>query len=374
MERQRQLTQVLDTMANYNDTVLLPDGTVALLETTQETVERQFPSRVNGVPRVVAELQNRYVVNDRYESLDQLAEARQRTSSEALGIDNGWRIEHIPEDIIEVCKEWERANSYPSEGGIVAAAIEASDSHVDRSHTTHPCPYCPEETRYACHNSGWSRELYRYPLVGVEDAADGQIFDVPFDVALYISTAADAVEYRVEQSVDQYEGRLTAERRVGVNPTTLSRDYIVAATDGKIVPVSNELTIRTRFPLQQAELKLDDWYEVRPQYAMSKPAPEYTSSEIIEAVQDKIMLAYGERVDETDYETMLERVRQALGEKGLGLVFGYQYCGMGETEMLVSAYNPTERKKSEITRGMDSADIIKKLHRTLKSRRTQEEN
>jgi hypothetical protein len=374
MERHRQITQTIDKAVYRSEFVFLPDGTVAPLEATSEMIEKQLPSRVKGVPRIVAVEQERFTAQNRYETLDSLLEVESSYSSMRTNKqESSWELKHIPADVLAICREWEGMHMYPAEDEITEAGRNISLERTGQLYETCACPHCPEDTRYACRFSGWSRELYRYPLIEVQDEVDGQIYEVPFDIALYVAMNPEAIKYQVNHEINEYDGMLSARRVIDIRPTTINKDYVVAATDGRHIPVSNELVLQHRKPLEQIKFILDDWHEVRPNYLESKPTPEYTASEIIEALQDKTMLAYAERVDETDYNVLLKKIQQEFARRSLGLVFGSEYCGMGDSQMIVGTYNPENRKKRTILAGMDSSELIKNLYQKLDKTSKKEE-
>lgn len=373
MERHRQITHDIDTAADREIT-FLPDGHVALLQSHSETIEKELPSRVEGRPRTVQVQVQRFTTSEQYESMGDAYESGYVAESLCAHepYDGGWRLEHIPDDIKRRCAEWADASQYPTIAELVDAAKDIASQPADYLYDSQPCPHCPAETRYACYTSGWSRELYRSPLVEVTDEATAKCYEVPFNAALYVATTPEALQYRVDYTIDQHEGRLFAARSLTLDPTTLTREYVVAATGGKIIPDSDEVVLTTRDSNATSQrLRLDNWSEQKNNRRQVSDITEEnnTPHEMIEVLQNKIMLAYAERVDAKDYNAMFARVRQALGERSLGIVFGREYRGMGESEMVARAYNPEKRTVRQILAGMDSADVIERLHQQLEEKR-----
>ena len=205
-------------------------------------------------------------------------------------------------------------------------------------------------------------------MVAVEDAADGQRYDVPFDAALYIASQPECLDASIVQKIDQTNsGLLSGRQRVSLLGSSLSREYITAATDGQVVPESDTLSfVNTQFTPTKNEVVLAMWNEPDDHRLREPEANSVrTPRQILEALQLEIMHSYVERVDDKDYEAMLTRIQGELGKRGLNLLFGTRYAGMGETDWYIGVYDEVRQDRRILRSSIDSYAALAEVDKQI---------
>lgn len=364
MDRQRQIPQDFMTQSSTLAAFAL-DGTVRALRVQEVDVEVRTPSRVEGRFRTDTIKQKQLGEVAVYQSYPDLLNGERETR---LGQPaSGWTIDDIPADVRSECDAWAQAREAAIVPGLQAAAREMLQTPVDRMTATEPCPHCRHgEPRYACRSSGWSREVYSYPLMRLRDDATNEVFEVPFDAALYIDEHTPAQAVTAVQTVDA-NGRLSAALELGLMSSGVSAAYVARATNGRMQPQSSILSVTLDGQyMRNMRRALDRWQEPSAQQSPGMPAftkllkGSPSGREMIEELQAAAVRAYTERFTDIDYNQLFHSVRQKLGAKGLLLAFNWHYQGMGENEASYQILTPQYRCVDSRS-GMDPFEALTKL-------------
>lgn len=361
MERHKQITQ--DIGKTGGEVVFLPDGRVATLKNQSEVVFVARPSRVEGVSRQVPAKKNTLELEKVYDNFqDLIGAARDRVNPMAYYSDNGWRAEHIPAEVFARCEAWVDSVEAPSIDKIVNSERLKQAYDYDE---VQPCPHCPPDVKYACYTSGWTRELYRYPMVKVESES-GEKYEVPFDVALYAATVPGGVDYETEHVINQGNGHLSAKRTVGVRKNYLTREYIQRVTGGESAPEGDIFYCENSIYMPtDSEIVLDTWREDEKSLNMPYKTQVLDAEQIIDKLQDDIMIGCVEKADGIDHNARFDRVCKALGERGLGVMFYTKNEGMGNVSFAGGEYDPVKRIQTKSYLAIDFAEVVDKMHEKI---------
>lgn len=364
--RERQITQDLERASGtYVEFAL--DGTVRSLKQQDVEVEVKIPSRVEGRFRTTTMKQQQLGEVATYQTLGNLLYGeRQRVNSVATK--GNWTMDDIPADVQATYRTWAEQHEVTLATKLHEAAEDVLKTPVDRLTATQLCPSCHSaDHRYACRTSGWATELYSYPLMRVQDMVTDEVYEVPFDAALYVSEHPLQQVISTEEKIGS-DGKLSAIRYVGVRGDTLSAQYVARATDGRIQPKSQVVSIAPDGAhLQSIRIALDDWAEdgaKKDPFGATRNKKDLSAPQIVETLQTMAVREYAERVTDVNYNTILQSVRQALGAKGLTLAFYWHYAGMGENDPSYQALTANRVGVRSWT-GLDAHETLIRVARDL---------
>ncbi|HET8884348.1 MAG TPA: hypothetical protein VFM68_02660 [Candidatus Saccharimonadales bacterium] len=367
--RERPIVQDLNKM--YDDGVVrfsLDDSDeVTQLKNQKRTITVERPGRVEGRPRKHQATVSVLAETAVYQSL---AELHHDKPTKPTNNYQKWTIEDVPVDVVAKYQEWiNDADNYSVEK-LQDAAHQLAAQPVDRLTATMPCPDCSRSTMgiggpYACRRSGYAKEIYKYPLIRVQDDTTNEIHEVPMDVALYIDTQESGVAYQIDTDID-YHGILSAKRTLALTGNSLSAEYVQQATNGAVQPKSTSLTILPDVVrMQDTGIVINSWKEKEDSLSLRLQTihtEHLNPKEHIEAMQDKLAIAQTERVTDIDYNKMFTVVRRKLGERGLALAFQYVYEGMGESAAKFDAMKDSKQLHGEGSYDIDAYEALAELY------------
>lgn len=360
MQRRRQITQ---DIPRAMDVAFLPDGAVAELEEREKVVITERSSRVEGralkVPVVKEYLAQAAIYNSLQELMITRRQSRLLAQSEQI-----WQPEHIPAEAFEACDAWGGSVVAPSDQELLAASEGIVAQPYDRQNDTIDCPSCPADTKYACHASGWTRELYRYPMIEVRSTV-GESYEIPFDVAAYAVSVPGGVGLETDYRINQSNGELSAERLIKVTKNYVTRDYVKLVTGGEVIPEADKLEfVEAIYVPTDSRIVVDTWTESGRVYPRHEKK-ELDAESAIDVLQKTVAFDCLEKVDGIDHNARFDAVRRALGVRGLGMTFGVEAHGMGDYSLMGYVYDPDKRQKKDAYMGIDYSEVLGKMHQRL---------
>lgn len=310
MKRERQKLQYFNRWDNDEVIAFAPDSEaieVLKMSNFKETIT--VPGRREGWLHSREIAVRKLAAVAWFESFDEFSAASRSQVYHDMA--DTWVLEEMPDAVQSAYAAWINSDLLPSDANVRQVLHEIAVEPTDRMTATGDCSHCPNDERYACYTSGWSRQLYRYPLVRVKAAGAHQVYEVPLDSALLVDCHPESLVYqaRPKFSVD---GRMSADFIAEINVGVVSSDYISTATDGKILPQEDTFEVINggRF-----EMCIAEWSEEGGSAAAQKVDPRSLAGEF----QDVIMMAHVERVSDVNYNTVLADISHKLGRHGLTL-------------------------------------------------------
>ena len=350
---------------------LYADGRVGALEkrTVERTDVKRFEESGRELKRTVRVKQ--LAETAVYDSLaDYVSADRKRVISRENSEEDEWKF--APDDKgWEAFEQWRDTSDVLDTDDIILRANElAEKSWQSNDDETVKCAHCPEETKYACYTTGWSREVYRNPLVRYVDD-DGRHYDIPMNVANLVSARNRALQapldIKTTYSIGS-DGSLSAEKYLSLNLTTLPRSYVA----GK--PMTGDVKIHPSEPLADGiHILIDTWVEngnkrAILQHRRGADNTDVTPDGILNQLQYRIIQEmYHERVESVDYDERLDELRQKVGKIGLELIYRMRYVGMGESNASFEltkpehGYQPMARMSYSINAREGVDDALKYL-------------
>jgi hypothetical protein len=358
MNRERQMLQ--DINREYDRIIKFSDGDeVGVLDFQEVKQQIQVPARVEGRYRQQTVVTKRLAQVATYASLPELFADKKKDSRLS---DDSWTMDDMPSDVLARHEAWSNQEGIPSESAIREELHKIADTPVNRMLAKQACPDCPSDTKYACRTSGWSRELYRYPLIQVEDEATGQVYEVPLDTALYVDLHPTSLHYGPKPRFVS-RGFMTSYYCADLAGDTVSSEYVRRATDGTIEPRTNQLKIVSAgVEMANVIVYLGGWQE----NGINTYMKDFTAESVAVSLQDVSMTRHAERVSEVDYNQMFRTLRRELGERGLALAFRYKYMGMGESDAEFSVLGSANEVKGSV-RSIDAYEALIELNSELRS-------
>ena len=282
--------------------------------------------------------------------------ANKKESSGGHYYSDPWTIDDMPEDVLERYAIWHEQADVPSDHEIRVVLHEEAGKSVDRMTAVQECPDCLSQTRYACRTSGWSRELYRYPLIQVRDMNSSQVYDVPLDVALYVDQQPQSLRYGPQPRFSE-SGFMSAYYQATLTGDRVSGDYVRRVTNNRIDPQSESLEILPgAVGMSDIVVYLGGWQE----NGINTYMDNHTAREIVQKLQDTAARRHAERVTNVNYNELFDSLRQKLGSRGLSLAFRYVYEGMGESSAEFSVLNGECAARGSV-RSIDAYEALTEL-------------
>lgn len=336
--RQHQLLDSLNHLSN--PIVFLEDG-YAIPSRETYTKEVELPTRVADRTRRVQQTVARIALGDSFDDISAAFTTSRHAAVQSSLYDSSWTLEDVPAEVQADYHEWVAQAPLPPREDIIQAAQQVSAGRHNRLEATEECPHCSDETSgYACRVSGWTRQIYSYPLLRARDTASGDIYEVPLDIALLISQQPDCLQYGATPHFSG-KGFVSADySAVVANSQTISADYAIAALDGTISPQSDQLELLPSGVSPAAtRLTLGEWRENK----LRVYTTPTSAHDILSQLQNRLNQFYGTRVSQEDYNAKLVSLRQKLAQHGLKMAFTWKYMGMGESDAVFSVLDSNQR-------------------------------
>lgn len=357
MERKRQVPQDLNRM--HGERIRLAEKSIGIYAVQNVLREIEVPSRVEGrtvkltreVPTMVQTAEYPDVATYLHERAMLFTE--QTPTSE-------WSLADIPAEVHAACDTY-IADVEQQFTDFDEVVNETSQQPIDRMAATHVCTNCRGVDTYACHTCGTARKLYTYPLMRLRDAATGKVYDVPFDIALYLQEHPTDEGLAVRKTVN-YEGQLEAKYALAYTPTRLTRQYVVRATNGAVVPSEAGLEYADGTQYRNARIELANWSE-RPYYIKNN-SHITNSQQLLDTMQKRIAATYAERVEDVDYNAKLQTIQRTLGAHGLSLFYHWRAGGMGDWDVIYSARGKGDIHVKDAYSG-DAYDALLKFEQNM---------
>lgn len=358
MNRERQVLQ--DINKEYGRIIKFSEGDeVSTLDFEDVKQQIQVPARIEGRYREQTVVTKRLAQMATYATLSELLADKKKDSRAS---DDSWTIDDMPSDVLTRHEVWCSQDTIPSESAVRQELHKIAGMPVDRISAKQACPDCQSDTRYACRTSGWSRELYRYPLIQVEDEANGQIYEVPLDTALYIDLHPAGLEYGSKPRFDS-NGFMTAYYCAALTGDTVSSEYVKQVTDGTIEPQSDQLKIvPAGVEMANVIVYMGGWQE----NGLNTYMKDFTAEDVATSLQDAAMKCHIERVSEVNYNQMFHTLRHDLGQRGLALAFRNKYVGMGDSEAEFTILDSANEVKGGV-QSIDAYEALVELNDKLSS-------
>lgn len=280
------------------------------------------PGRREGWQHVRKEKVGRLAVAASFASIEDLPEEERPRRYDLSASDTSWTIEEMPEDVQERFFAWRDSDAFPTEYEVRHALHETAQTPMDRMTETVECPHCPKDPRYACYTSGYSRKLYKFPLVQVRGVDSADAYELPLDAAMLVECKPEAFAYETVPYFSR-EGQLSARRIAEIDTSSLPAEYIVAVSGGAITPRGSEYQVYPkRGDDNRFAICTTEWFE------KTGPVPSipFAAHSIVDELQKKITMQHIERVVEPDYNEMFDATRSELGRLGLTLAFRIKYA------------------------------------------------
>lgn len=354
MNRERQILQDINKehsrMIKFSET-----EAVSTLEPREVEQQVEIPARIEGRFRKQTITVNQLAQVATYASLSELlADKSERTNGY---YDDSWTMDDMPEDVLERHAAWCEQDGIPSALAVRDALHSEAFAEVDRMTARQNCPDCPSETRYACRTSGWSRELYRYPLIQVKDMSSRQVYEVPLDTALYVEQNPECLQYGSRPRFDK-GGSMSAYYCAALSGDTVSGDYVRLATNGMIDPQSELLEIvPSSVAMSDIIVYMGGWQE----NGINTYMDEYTPKKVARCLQDTAMKQHAERISERDYNQLFQTLRRELGVRGMSLAFRYKYMGMGDSDAEFQVLDSKNQTRGSV-RSIDAYEALTELN------------
>lgn len=354
MNRERQMLQ--DINREYGRIIkFLTTDEVSTLDFQKVEQQIQVPARIEGHYRQKTIITERLAQVATYACLPELFADKKKSSRSDS--DNSWTIDDMPDDVLERHAAWSGQDDVPSEVTVRDALHKEAAASVDRMTAKQVCPDCSSDTQWACRTSGWSRELYRFPLIKVRDMSSSQIYEVPFDVALYVDQHPEHLEYGSRVKFDR-GGSMSAYYCAALSGDTVSGDYVRLATNSVIDPRSEQLEIIPGgVAMSDIIVYMGGWQE----NGFNTYMDRYTPKKIARRLQDAAMKQHAERISDVNYNELFDALRRKLGAHGLSLAFRYAYTGMGESD---AEFRVLDSKNETLgfVRSIDAYEALTKLN------------
>jgi hypothetical protein len=353
MNRERQILQ--DINQEYGRIIKFSEtDEVSSLDFQDVEEQIQVPARIEGRYRQQTVVTKRLAQVATYASLSELLADKKKVNR--LIDDDSWTMDDMPSDVLARHEAWCDQDGMTRESSIREELHKIAGISVDRMSAKQACPDCPSDTQYACRTSGWSRELYRYPLIQVEDEVTEQIYEVPLDTALYIDLHPTGLHYGSKPTFDS-RGFMTAYYCATLAGSAVSGEYVRRATNNTIEPQANQLKIIPgRVKMEDVIVYIGGWQE----NGINTYMEDFTAEKIAVLLQDAAMKRHAERVSEVDYNQIFHTIRRELGQRGLALAFRYKYMGMGESDAEFSILNSADKIKG-VARSIDAYEALIEL-------------
>ncbi|MFI5212644.1 MAG: hypothetical protein ACHQTE_01660 [Candidatus Saccharimonadales bacterium] len=325
MNRERQILQDI----NKEDSRIIKFSeteAVSRLEFNKEELQVEVPARIEGRSHQKTIVVKHLAQIATYASLSEFfADKPEQTDSY---YDTRWTTSDMPDDVLERHAAWSGQDNVPTEVAVRDVLHKEATATLDRMTEKHVCLDCSAGTQWACRTSGWSRELYRYPLIQVKDITSGQIYEVPFDVALYVDQHPERLQYGSRARFDK-DGSMSAYYCAALSGDTVSGDYIRLATNSAIDPQAEQLEIiPSGVAMSDIVVYMGGWQE----NGFNTYMDSYTPEKVARCLQDAAMKQHAERVSDLNYNELFDALRRKLGTRGLSLAFRYVYMGMGDSD------------------------------------------
>lgn len=331
-QRERQDTYYLARI--YNPVMLYPDGSVGELAKKDVKVNVKLPSRIEGQERIGTTLQSRLAEIAVHASLADYLVGKPSNVSEGLPRSNTWRLKDMPAETLSAYETWRSTAKTLDLNGICEVAATKVASKEDRSTKGVSCPNCiNSDGQYACYTCGYAKEMYAYPLARYHDEDD--TYDAPVDVADMIRLNPKALTYKTEWEIDD-NGLMSATQKIVFNAQTIPKEYVTGEKSDEVLTVDpvDDLHKNVEFVVDRwAEDKKLDENKRKRILRREETLISYTSESYLESLQNSVALhRYRERKDGKDYNTIIKKLHEEVGRRGLELAFEYKYMGMGDSE------------------------------------------
>ena len=328
MERRRQLPQDLTIIHGVQ--LHLDSNYIATC--SEDKVEKiiAVPSRVEGRTVRQAVEVSRLVDKQTYRTVQAYLEDQQPQRdlyAHSEGV--AWTLADIPADVRATCDTYmceyqQRYNDWS------AVLDDHCMQSIDRMTAMQDCPNCLGRQQYGCYTCGYSRKLYTYPLLYLRDPVSDAVFEVPYDVGLYLHEKPLDQRLNVKYALSNV-GRLTASYQLDITPTVFSTQYVRTVTNGAITPDTEGL-LYAEAP-HYMNIELARWSEI----STDTVCDTLSSEDLLERAQRQVMTAWAERVTDIDYNHLHQTVQRMLGSYGLRLFYEWEAAGMGDWNVIFSA-------------------------------------
>jgi hypothetical protein len=256
--------------------------------------------------------------------------------------DTDWTLADMPEATLKEYQDWCDRPPIDIETVRRSASELVADWH-QRQEELYKCKDCERsgpDYQYACRTCGYSRNLFKYPIVRY--GSDDSVYDVPMDAAGIVRLRPESLSLQVRPYFNK-EGMMTAERVLQFDARTLPNGYIPGLV------AEHELKVDSAEDLARPqEIVIERWTESEersrtPEKARARihglaehaEAWGYLQSpeSCMQALQMHIaQRLYRERRDSDQTAKRLELLRKKVGEYGLELAYEYSSAGMGEND------------------------------------------
>ncbi len=337
---------------------LMPDGSVVELEEKTENIQVERPSRREDRRRVVNTTRKVLAQKAVYESLQDYVDYRKNSYMYRDGFDHSWSMDDMPDDVMTDFANWRDGLSLPSDDNMVETAQTLIATESELENTTVKCTICKNNDTYKCYSCGYSRKLYKYPLIRLEHNEEN--IDVPLDIARLVTLNPGAITFDNNTRFDR-EGRMGVQVEAVVHTDCIPLGYAGIEESGYFsVGKSDRLSDDIRLPIAKwSENEAHQMFRIDKLYSASP-------DKLLPQLQQKAISITQERVDIEEYQKMYDAFIEKTRKIGRAVMMRRR-SHFGDTDIELSVSISRNRLFDFVTAAQGSSTIEGTLENILES-------